>query len=178
MKNSLLSAVCALYLVFSSSINAAPVGYNFIQNGYDEGAFVTGMFWGDDLNNDGQLSWFQGEVTDFMMDFSGSSLVGSFSLNFSQLFGLVYDLDGGPLGDGITIDVEGIGANSGLYSYGTGQGATGTDGGTVFDQNSGLTSVSPELVQVSLKAVPIPAAVWLFGSGLLGLVGVSRRKKA
>ena len=27
-------------------------------------------------------------------------------------------------------------------------------------------------------AVPVPAAVWLFGSGLLGLVGIARRKKA
>ena len=26
-------------------------------------------------------------------------------------------------------------------------------------------------------AVPIPAAVWLFGSGLVGLIGVARRKK-
>lgn len=26
--------------------------------------------------------------------------------------------------------------------------------------------------------VPVPAAVWLFGSGLLGLIGVARRKKA
>ena len=25
--------------------------------------------------------------------------------------------------------------------------------------------------------VPVPAAVWLFGSGLLGLVGIARRKK-
>jgi hypothetical protein len=28
-----------------------------------------------------------------------------------------------------------------------------------------------------VSAVPVPAAVWLFGSGLLGLVGVSRRRK-
>ena len=27
-------------------------------------------------------------------------------------------------------------------------------------------------------AVPVPAAVWLFGSGLLGLIGIARRKKA
>jgi hypothetical protein len=29
-----------------------------------------------------------------------------------------------------------------------------------------------------IQAVPVPAAVWLFGSGLLGLVGMARRKKA
>jgi hypothetical protein len=28
-----------------------------------------------------------------------------------------------------------------------------------------------------IQAVPVPAAVWLFGSGLLGLVGIARRKK-
>jgi len=27
-----------------------------------------------------------------------------------------------------------------------------------------------------VSAVPVPAAVWLFDSGLLGLVGVARRK--
>jgi len=29
---------------------------------------------------------------------------------------------------------------------------------------------------VVLEAVPLPSAVWLFGSGLLGLIGISRRK--
>lgn len=42
-----------------------------------------------------------------------------------------------------------------------------------FDIGTGnsihITSVSP---------VPVPAAVWLFGSGLLGLIGVARRKSA
>ena len=28
-----------------------------------------------------------------------------------------------------------------------------------------------------IQAVPVPAAVWLFGSGLIGLIGVARRKK-
>lgn len=39
--------------------------------------------------------------------------------------------------------------------------------------NQGIDNVS---IQVS--NVPIPAAVWLFGSGLIGLVGMARRKKA
>ena len=30
----------------------------------------------------------------------------------------------------------------------------------------------------SAAVVPVPAAVWLFGSGLIGLIGVARRKKA
>ena len=29
-----------------------------------------------------------------------------------------------------------------------------------------------------VSAIPVPAAVWLFGSGLIGLVGLARRKKA
>jgi hypothetical protein len=31
---------------------------------------------------------------------------------------------------------------------------------------------------VPVPAVPVPAAVWLFGSGLIGLAGAARRKKA
>lgn len=30
----------------------------------------------------------------------------------------------------------------------------------------------------TISAVPVPAAVWLFGSGLIGLVGLARRKQA
>ena len=39
-------------------------------------------------------------------------------------------------------------------------------------------SVTGEVYGVDLAPIPVPAAVWLFGSGLIGLVGVARRKKA
>ena len=41
-----------------------------------------------------------------------------------------------------------------------------------FDDTTNLAALG------EMSAVPVPAAVWLFGSGLLGLVGVARRKKA
>jgi len=43
------------------------------------------------------------------------------------------------------------------------------------DSTSYRADVGSFLVRTS--AIPIPAAVWLFGSGLLGLVGMARRKK-
>jgi hypothetical protein len=38
-------------------------------------------------------------------------------------------------------------------------------------------SMYGEWTNVNLTVVPVPAAVWLFGSGLLGLMGMTRRKK-
>ena len=45
---------------------------------------------------------------------------------------------------------------------------------------SGFTDRSSATVwfdNVTVSQVPIPAAVWLFGSGLIGLIGIARRKK-
>jgi len=41
---------------------------------------------------------------------------------------------------------------------------------------TGLAVTSAGRVLSAAPAVPVPAAVWLFGSGLLGLVGVARRR--
>jgi len=36
-----------------------------------------------------------------------------------------------------------------------------------------FAGIGPELkVVVDIQAVPVPAAVWLFGSGLIGLIGI------
>ena len=34
------------------------------------------------------------------------------------------------------------------------------------------------VLTIETRIVPVPAAVWLFGSGLIGLIGVARKKKA
>ena len=31
---------------------------------------------------------------------------------------------------------------------------------------------------IEVSPVPLPAAIWLFGSGLIGLIGIARRKKS
>jgi len=47
-----------------------------------------------------------------------------------------------------------------------------------FNPNFDVTSVHLDSVSVGPPSgIPVPAAVWLFGSGLLGLVGIARRKK-
>jgi len=43
---------------------------------------------------------------------------------------------------------------------------------------SQITPHDMDQVRILTAAVPVPAAAWLFGSGLLGLVGMARRKKA
>ncbi len=45
----------------------------------------------------------------------------------------------------------------------------------IYNKNTSYGFMGSYLVQASV--VPIPATVWLFGSGLLGLVGLARRKK-
>ncbi len=49
--------------------------------------------------------------------------------------------------------------------------------------NNGANSITigfadGSVLAVDVRVVPVPAAVWLFGSGLIGLVGIARRKKA
>jgi len=75
---------------------------------------------------------------------------------------------------GITAENDAIGAwvsndpNYGVYTIHWYDGFS--------SQSPGSDYFGSYLVEVS--AVPVPAAVWLFGSGLIGLVGFARRKKA
>jgi hypothetical protein len=157
----------ALAVTFDFSAELATVTdlgggeFTFTQAGFSDGAEVTGAFSGTDVDGNGQLSWFAGEVTAFVMSFSGNSLVDAFSLDFSNLFGLVFDLDG-DIGDGLDLDIEGIGAASGTHFYAVGPGPFAFCDGI---EDCGVVAQVPE-----------PASLGLFGLGLL-FVGLGRRKQ-
>jgi hypothetical protein len=81
-------------------------------------------------------------------------------------------------GNGLN-NVSTLGSSANLYMLATNGGATGTAGtnltqAAVFQFASLTLNASGDLVGVS--SVPLPAAVWLFGSGLLGLAGIGRRR--
>lgn len=148
---------------------AGPGSWTFLSGGWSGGGTVTGSFTGSDFDADGQLSSFAGEVTGFMMSYSGGSIVAPFGLGFADLFGLVYDLNGGPLGDGTTLAVEGIGAASGSASFVLGPGPLALcDTGAMCGIIDGPAAVVPE---------PASWALMIAGGGLLGQVARRRGQR-
>jgi len=89
-----------------------------------------------------------------------------------------------PMGAGVwgssSVFSEGIGNVVCALDCGNGDTYTLNYHGTVpLGDASGFGGVKYGLhLEGTVSAVPVPAAVWLFGSGLMGLVGVARRRKA
>lgn len=72
------------------------------------------------------------------------------------------------------------GTATGTYDANTGAFTIGWSSlivGGSFDGNTGYWELSG-VANTSTSEVPVPAAVWLFGSGLIGLAGIARRRKA
>jgi len=93
----------------------------------------------------------------------------------------------------LTIDTAGMGNSGDSFSFGADtDGSVGSgdlmagaeftvffsDGSSASALLANTCGLTCSTITVSTVApVPVPAAVWLFGSGLLGLVGVARRKR-
>lgn len=71
-------------------------------------------------------------------------------------FGLVNLTTGPDVSGGVTVEFTAIcGADPGCFS-----------------------NLAIDNVEVNASVIPVPAAVWLFGSGLIGLIGIARRRKS
>ena len=70
-------------------------------------------------------------------------------------------------------NTAGVDTALGFCQLGTSDGSDAV--ATPFDGSWTLSS-NGTLTYSAVSQVPVPAAVWLFGSGLVGMIGVARRK--
>jgi len=75
------------------------------------------------------------------------------------------------LGGQAIYDSDPNSASAWLFEFSSGSQDFGTKSATVY-------AWAVQSGNAGAAMVPVPAAVWLFGSGLLGLIGISRRKKS
>ncbi len=68
--------------------------------------------------------------------------------------------------------VVGISGDNGASWFSDSGYVGGTTGALTFD----VSGIDVNFLIVDVQAIPVPAAAWLFGSGLLGLVAIARRK--
>lgn len=156
-----------------------------------------------DLSTPGNFnsSWdksmhFNNAVTAFSMNLNGEAISGTFG---------DIDLNYVPAGGELPYQTSSYVVNSDLNSGATSTGAipstfrldanlpgymlSGMDANTVLQEDIPYTSAGFSLIftnggliqgdinNLSVSAVPLPPAVWLFGSALLGLIGIGRKQK-
>lgn len=111
------------------------------------------------------------DVTFASINFDAIGLTGSYSSPNPLSFGLSDNRENPNFISSWTYDTGTLA--TGVYCV-KGSGNNGGDPGcSAYPVEQRL-----EFISTSYAVVPVPAAVWLFGSGLIGLVAVSRRKTA
>lgn len=148
-------------------------------NTFNEHATDGVNYWSNAAPNSGSLKG------DFSIDFNTSMYsVGFYSIDFHDVGGevnlTVNTLDGSSQ----TINLFSQGAIFGSPNAGTGVLPTGTEVFWVVQSDVGITSIDFHksdgdgyaIDGIVTASTPIPAAIWLLGSGLVGLVGFRRTR--
>ena len=129
----------------------------------------------------GAFQFFQQELEEYQHFLDGNSIDyaknHSYFLEGRDYTGLTENWGawGGNLGD---LTTAGYGESMEFWSLTTG-GTWYRDKHAIHEKLAGTwTLANNQLLYTAAAPVPVPAAVWLFGSALAGLVGVSRRKRS
>ncbi len=184
MANQLKTACFAAITATCFSINIQAAIINFTVTGNVDDSFTStndfGLNLGDTITASGTfddsgltgtgaefVSFGSGSFNSMSLDVGNSSFVETDDNNYLTGFPRLFFQDG--VFDGINFNTD-----FSIESYFQSSGTTKTFQGE--DDNFGWFGGSWDVSSYSASPVPVPAAVWLFGSGLLGLIGVARRK--
>jgi hypothetical protein len=145
-----------------------PVSIVFDATGFF-GAGGDGYSTSEIISGSGSLAWSESFAFDFGVTGTytlpmGPSPMVTTSFNTTTIGGAACTIGCNPSGT-LPLSDDGIGGNPMVAGPFPG-----------FNANFDFTSIHIESFTPT-SAVPVPAAVWLFGSGLMGLVGVARRRK-
>ena len=155
-----------------TATSGTPQGYVAWITGLTDGDTVDASFWAFDTTTGVSPSlriWAHytddiNDVDSYAGSAGGNSTYSGAAANWEQLsHSWTFDSDGNSR-DGLIIEVR-------FYD---GSSAT-TGSGLVDDLVVSTSSDTASIILPATTAVPVPAAVWLFGSALMGLVGIRRR---
>lgn len=142
---------------------------NYYGIGADRGNNPDGLWIADGNGGDVDIIFdagFGASITDFSIDTTTWVSNAVFT---------AYDMGGNILLTTAITSMQGAYTDPGSYqtiAFSTTNGMSGFSiSGSSIEGNTSIDNVV-------VSAVPVPAAVWLFGSGLVGLAGIARRKKA
>ena len=176
MKTHLLGIICSSLFVFITSISHASVIYRYQGENYEqaEGVFDTAMSLTGTVELPAPLTpnlfdevfptsfKFNDGVNTITEKNATSSAFGFATNNFGDIFGwqisLSVDEGGGPL----LIDSQKLMLGFNEFAF-----------PGIFPDFGAASTSNPG----SWAVVPIPPAFWLFASGLLGMIGIAKRKK-
>jgi len=163
-----------------SGLNVAQAS-NIVQNG--DFSTGTGANWTlsgniDEFNYFDQYAWENGAYgSDAVLSQTLNTIAGSYyTLTFTETQSSDSNQEFAVLWNGAQIYFNDVGNDTPIdYTF---TNLLATDTQTVLSFNNRNDLSYNYLDNISVSAVPVPAAIWLFGTGLLGLTGFSRKRKA
>ena len=203
MKSLLLGAVCALFLstAQAASVTLSPVSLGTAEDQNKDGTFDT-MSGGLEASSTGANETYRGLLEFDLSAVSGNVTSATLSL-WTTFVGGVYGAPAvevhGYAGNGVvelsdavvdnlitTVTVPGssvllnVNVTPFVQTLPTYAGFMLRQVDETIDIHAGFGFIDPQIptLTINYSPVPIPPALYLFGSGLLGLAGMARRKTA